>query len=345
MSGRQDFRVHILYGDDLFSIGQAIAAERARIRQETDPATADVNILELDASRAKFGEMESAVMVVSFFQSGHRLVVFDQLLKNRAAGDKGFQKQLLSLLEGIPPTTRVMIPIADTFISSKRGYELFKKTHFLHKWAEGPGKGIALLREHHLPTQRDMPQWIIKHAASLDGVFRPDAAAALAELIGTDTALCHQEILKVLTYLDFARPAEVQDVHELVSYGGIADIFSLVDSIGLGQTRTAQQMLHRLLEQQDPMEVFPMVVRQFRLLIRAREVLDQGGSQQQIAVRLEVHPFVAEKLERQARRYGISQLITIYQRLLEMDVANKSGGMPLDASLDLLIFDLSTAHR
>jgi hypothetical protein len=58
-----------------------------------------------------------------------------------------------------------------------------------------------------------------------------------------------------------------------------------------------------------------------------------------------VHPFVAEKLERQARRYGISQLITIYQRLLEMDVANKSGGMPLDASLDLLIFDLSTAHR
>jgi DNA polymerase-3 subunit delta len=190
-----------------------------------------------------------------------------------------------------------------------------------------------------------MSRWIEAQARELDGVFHPAAAAALAGLVGTDTAQCHQEILKVLTYLDFARPAEEQDVHELVSYGGTADIFGLVDAIGLGQTRTAQQNLHRLLEEQDVMAIFPMVVRQFRLLIRAREVLDHGGSQQQIAATAGLHPFVAQKLEKQARRFAMQQLLDIYHRLLEMDEASKSGGMTLDASLDLLIFDLSAARH
>ena len=35
----------------------------------------------------------------------------------------------------------------------------------------------------------------------------------------------------------------------------------------------------------------------------------------------------------------------IYHQLLEIDEAGKSGGMPLEISMDVLIFDLSNQHR
>ena len=56
---------------------------------------------------------------------------------------------------------------------------------------------------------------------------------------------------------------------------------------------------------------------------------------------LGVHPFVAEKSFKQARAFSMETLSAIYHRLLAMDEAAKTGGMPLDASLDMLIVELA----
>jgi len=342
MNTKKDFRVAILYGDDRFSIEEVISKISAPILKEAAAGTAEMNIIHLDGSKANFGDIESAVRVISFFDAGHRLVVLEDFDKHRKIKEKEFQKKCLGLLDTIPPTTQLVIPLKDKFISKSRGWDVYRKSFFLRKWAEKNGREITKVREYQLPHQRAMGRWIESHARDLGGKFTPGAGSALAELIGNNTALAHQEVLKILTFLDYSRPAEEQEVHELISYGGQADIFSLVDSIALGRARQAQQMLHRLLEEQNPLEIFSMIVRQFRLLIKAREILDHGGNQQTIASRAGLHPFVAQKLDAQARRFNLTQLEEIYHHLLDMDEAAKTGGMPLDVNMDVLIFELSS---
>ena len=100
-------------------------------------------------------------------------------------------------------------------------------------------------------------------------------------------------------------------------------------------------MLHRLLEQQDPIPIFGMVVRQFRLLLLTREILDSGGNRGEVARRLRVPPFVADKLVIQSRRFTIPVLEEIYHRLLDVDEAIKTGKVPGDLALDTLVAALT----
>jgi DNA polymerase-3 subunit delta len=300
-----------------------------------------MNILHVDAGSTKIQEIESAIMVISFFSLGNRLVILENLARNRQIKDKAFQEKLLKLLTNIPETTQVIIPIYDTLISKSRGWEIYKKSFFLAKWAQKDGHPITYVKEYQLPSDREMPRWIQDHAKNLKGKFDTHAAASLASLVGTDTAIAHQEIIKCLTYVNYARPVEEMDVHQLVSYGGVANIFDMVDAMAQGQARTAQKLYHRLLEESLPQEIFAMVIRQFRLLIMAREILNQGGNQKDIADRTGQHPYVAGKIEAQARRFEMEELEAIYRRLLEIDYAAKSSGMPLNTSIDLLIYDLA----
>jgi DNA polymerase-3 subunit delta len=342
MAESTNFRLAIFYGDDGFAIDQAINELGKGIAKALkNKDAAEMNILHVDAGSAKFQEIESAIMVISFFSQGHRLVILENLVKNRQIKEKNFQKKLLAMFNNIPETTQVIIPIHDALISKSRGWETYKKSFFLRKWADKEGHPITFSKEYQLPSDREMPRWIQDHAKAMKGKFDPHAAASLASLIGNDTAIAHQEILKCLTYVNFSRAVEEMDVHQLVSYGGVANIFDMVDAMAQGQARKAQKLYHRLLEESLPQEIFAMVIRQFRLLIQAREVIDQGGRQQDVANRTGQHPYVAGKIEAQARRFTMHELEAIYRRLLEIDYESKSSGMPLNTSIDVLIYDLA----
>ena len=89
------------------------------------------------------------------------------------------------------------------------------------------------------------------------------------------------------------------------------------------------------------MELSGMIHRQFRLLIQAREIIDEGGSVQQIEKELKMLNFIARKLYTQAQRFNLRQLLEIYSRLLDIDEGIKTGGMPGQTAYELLIADLT----
>ncbi len=120
-----------------------------------------------------------------------------------------------------------------------------------------------------------------------------------------------------------------------------ADIFGMVDALASGDGRTAQKLMHRLLENDDPFSVWGMVVRQFRLLLLAREVIDGGGGPRVVEQALGVHAFVAEKIFAQAKRFSLSALEKIYHALLEIDMDVKTGQSTLDLAMETLVVELA----
>jgi DNA polymerase-3 subunit delta len=186
-----------------------------------------------------------------------------------------------------------------------------------------------------------MTGWIINNAKEQGGTMEPAAAAKLAELVGADTRQASQEIAKLLAYANWNRPVKIADVEAVSISTAEPDIFAMVDALATGNGKVAQRLLHRLLEDQDAFSLWGMVIRQFRLLLLAREVIDSRGGEREVEQALGVHAFVAEKVYGQAKRFTLPALETIYHKLIDMDEAAKTSQVTLDLALDMFVVEMT----
>ena len=323
-----DHHIHFFFGNDEFAIRKQ--AEKFTTKF-SDPTTAGMNTSRLDARTISDNDLSNAVGAMPFLDS-QRLVVLENVSK-RYGGLDG-HKKFVAFLENVPPSTRLVIIDAEEV----KPKEI--PNHWLVKWVT-KNATRAEYKSFMQPGPREMPGWISAEARRQGGSIEPAAAARLAEMTGEDTRQAAQEITKLLTYANFSHTVSVEEVEDVSIVTARVDVFELVDALGSQNGKLAQRLFHRLLDEKDAFEVFGLVVRQFRLLIMARAVMDESGTLQEVTEVLGVHPFVAEKAYKQARAFDMQTLEIVYHRLLAMDEAAKSGGMPLEASLDMLIVELS----
>lgn len=324
MSG---IHIHILFGSDEFAIAQKA---ESFIKAMGDPTTASMNTTRLDARSMTEDQLNNAVNAMPFL-SAQRLVLLDSPSK-KYTGQDG-HKKFLSFLDSAPLSALLVL------LEPGEIKERDKPAHWLLKWA-AKNSGRAAVHELNLPRQREMPRWITEEAVRQGGKIEPQAAARLAEMVGENTRQAAMEITKLLTYVNYAHPIGLEDVEAVSIVTAQASVFDMVDALGLGDGRRAQKLLRQLLDEDDPFSIFGMVVRQFRLLLIAREVMDEGGSLNEVTKALGAHPFVAEKIFGQARAFKMPTLERIYHRLLEIDEDAKTGGMPLDSALEMFVIEL-----
>lgn len=329
--------VYILHGDDEYAITQFMNSFQAKLE---DSGMAVMNITHLDSNIHSFEEIQSAVSVVPFL--AERRIVF---LKNPLSrlNDSNTQKRFINLLENTPVSTAFVLVENKPLTSEKdRRHGAF---HWLEAWAESNRERV-FIKEFPIPKGGQMIRWIIDQARSSGGEFSPRGAAKLAELVGEDTRLANLEIDKLLAYVNYQRPVDVEDVEKLTALIPEGDIFAMVDSLADQNEKAAMVMLHRLLETQDPISIFSMVVRQFRLMLLARDVMDRGGDPADLIreydINQRLHPFVADKTFNQAKHFNIHLLKKAYRRLLEMDEAIKMGRIQGDLALDMLVVSFTS---
>lgn len=312
----------LLYGTDEF----AIARRLADIAAQTDKD--GMNTSRLEARLTSDEELNNAVNAMPFL-SDKRLVIIANPSQKYGAGEP--RKKFTEFLGKIPPTTQLVI------------YETVEpkeaEKHWLVKWVSKNenAKAEALMA----PKARDMTGWIVNEMKRQGGKISSEAAKRLAELVGADTRQAAQEIAKALAYVNWARPVEVQDVEAVCVSTAEVDIFAFVDSLAAGNGQQSQSMLRKMLEEQDAAAIFPMIVRQFRLLVQAREIVEARGMVQDVQEALGVHPFVAGKIFQQAGRFTMRTLEAVYRRLLKMDEAAKTSAMPLDTALEMFVVELA----
>ena len=317
--------VYLFHGTDEFSIAEEIHKLEKKL---DDGAGAALNTTRLDGRTLSLEELENTARVLPFMAPRRIVEVYSPLVK--LDNSPALQERFCNLLGILPESTALVLVEYKSLTGDKNKK---KKPSWLLEWAEQAGER-AYVRNF---TVTDMPEWIRKHARESGGRFTPPAAGALAPLVGNDTRLAHQEIVKLLTYVNYERPVESEDVDAVTALPGEADIFKMVDALGMQNGKQALSMLHRLLEVQDAQSIFLMVVRQFRLVLLASEILEGGGTDREVARDLHLQPFIAQKISTQARRFSIATLEGVYRRLLEIDEATKTGQMEGEVALDAFI--------
>ena len=318
--------IFFFYGNDEFAVRKQAEKFGAMF---SDPTTADMNTSRLDARTTNENELTNAVGAMPFL-APQRLVILENVSK-KYTGLEG-HKKFVAFLETVPESTKLVLIDPDEI------KERDVAAHWLVKWTVKAG-AKAKSQGFMLPRQREMPGWIAAETKRQGGQIEPAAAARLAEMTGEETRQAAQEITKLLTYVNYAHAIGIEDVEAVSIVTATVDVFELVDALGAQNAKLAQKLFHRLLEEKDAFETFGMIVRQFRLLLIAREVIDEGGALPDVTEALGLHPFVAEKAFKQARAFSMETLESIYHRLLAMDEAAKTGVMPLDMALDTFIVE------
>jgi DNA polymerase-3 subunit delta len=175
------------------------------------------------------------------------------------------------------------------------------------------------------PTGRAIVKWVLERAKKLGLDLPEDVARSLIERCSGEKSRLIHETEKLALYIGEGR-ATHEDVEALCPPDVQSNIFAFVDALAAGERSKALNLLEDLIGTgEPPLRVTYMVRRQFRLVAQARTLFERGASQGEVAKELRVPPFVARKLEEQARELGEEDLERALALILDLERGLKGG--------------------
>ncbi|MEJ2149363.1 MAG: DNA polymerase III subunit delta [Chloroflexota bacterium] len=332
--------VYVFHGQDEPQLRERLATFCAAVNEGD---TADLNTARLAGDTVQLGEIEMAVGTLPFL-ADHRLTLVENLTESGNA--RALLDGLPDLFAGMPDWSRLVFvetglydPGGDASQTERKRVSSRRQTlKKLVNLVENDPRGKVEAFE---PPQ-DMARWLAERAARHGSEIEREAAALLAERIGSNLMLADAELVKLATYAGGERPIQAGDVELLTPYSPEANVFHMVDALSQRDGSRALSLLRRLLDDGDePLRIFGMIVRQYRLLIQMREYLDEGGPLNAASQALDMHKYVAQKMAGQARRYSLPTLEKIYRHLLDVDEAVKTGQQEPELALETLVTELA----
>ncbi len=226
------------------------------------------------------------------------------------------------------PETTIVILIEDAL---PKGNGLFKAI-------SGPAtvNGFPLLRGSQLN------QWALARVRETGGSISPEGVTLLCQLVGGNLWAMASEIDKLVLYAE-GRRVEADDVRTLVSSAQDISVFAMIDAIVDFKAEAAGQLLQQLLRRgAAPAYLLYMLDRQFRMIIRAKELKAQRQSDTAVQQKLGISAsFALERTLAQAARYSLARLKQVYRQLLEADLSIKTGRFDGELALYLLVANLA----
>jgi DNA polymerase III subunit delta len=188
-------------------------------------------------------------------------------------------------------------------------------------------------------TKRKLPDWVAEQFARAGAKAEPDACRALIDMVGDNLDELTSETEKLATWAA-GETITLRDVERMAAGRAETAIFALTDAWGRRDVgavlRSAEEIMERShrARSSELMRIIASLVSHVGRVRRIAALVDEGMRPSEIASRLKVHPFVAEKSARQAGNFSEEELARATVRLAELDAGAK-GGSRLPAELQL----------
>lgn len=328
--------LHILLGQDDFSLRQSLEEIKRGIG---DQALLAANTTTLDGQQVTLDQLRTVCETVPFLAE-RRLVIVTGLLerfepKSKSSRQKKITplanqqneyKSLAAYISKIPDST--VLVLIDGKIASNNPLlrQLSAKTKV---------KSFPLLRD------TELRQWIQRQVTEEGGSISSPAVSLLAKLVGSNLWIIANEINKLVLFTS-GRRIEEEDIKMVVSHAQEANVFAMVDAILEFKAGVAEQLLQQLLQRgAAPAYLLVMLSRQVRMIVRVKELRNQGEPKIEIQNKLGLtSEFTLRKTLEQADKYSLERIKKVYHKLLEADLSIKTGKYGGELALNILIAEL-----
>jgi DNA polymerase III subunit delta len=175
------------------------------------------------------------------------------------------------------------------------------------------------------------------------------ALRRLAELVGADLRRLINEIAKLCAGSLPSKIVTFDLVDSLVPDRNEIENFALTDAIVSGQGRHALRVLKKILNDgAEPVQLLGLLSYNFRRLLMAREMMNHGKDRREVAGVLKMRYREQEKFLAAARRSDRKQLLKVFDRLAETDLAIKTslgggGDQGTRMQLEVLVCEMASA--
>ncbi|TGA99563.1 DNA polymerase III subunit delta [Sporolactobacillus shoreae] len=159
---------------------------------------------------------------------------------------------------------------------------------------------------------------------------------------GQDLARLAHEVEKCALYCGTDRPIDGEAVLEIGSRSLETNVFLLVDKVMKRRTAEALHLLHELVRmKEEPLKLLALLERQFRIVYQVSYYHNAGYTQNSIAGKIGIHPYVVKLAAEQAKLYKPEYLRGVLVRCTEADYRIKTGAGDKLLILELLIHKIS----
>ena len=281
-----------------------------------------MNLVTLEGKSLTLAKFQEAVSVSSFL-ARKRMVIVENCIKEHRG--KKIHKEIVDYLNDKSfPKETIIIFWEETDANKKapKNNPLWEKLRH-EKYAQ----------EFRLLKGASLEKWTRDKAKALGAKLTSPALNLLIAAVGENLWQLNNELEKLSAHVGQGEIKE-EHVKELVK-GRIDDnIFHLVDALVGKNKKEAMRLINDQIEEGvNELYLLTMIVRQFRILLQVRELVDRGGQQE--TRKLKLHPFVLSKAMQQVRKYKLMDLKKIYGKLLEID-----RGIKTSRAKPILLFDL-----
>ncbi len=331
--------IYFFYGAEPFLLRQKINSEisRYRARHKSGLNFSRFNFVQ----EQSFSDFKNFIESCSMF-SEKKLAIIENLFEASAVAQQDLVKYL-GKSKILKDQERFLIIVQELRLNDdkkkKEKYilkdiavkELFKKLAS----KEVSGEEFNLLEGERLEA------WIKKEVAAQGGQIDNLAIKKLAAFVGPDLWQMQNEVTKLISF-KADKPIAADDVDILVKSKIESDIFKTIDALAARQKVSAFKFLYRNLTQgESEISLLGMLVYQFRNLLMVKDLIEQGIPFYNLAKKIKLHPYVLRKTYEQSKNFSYAALKKIYERLMEIDLAIKTGQIEPRAALDLVVAEIT----
>jgi len=313
----------LIYGADSFRSRQKLNALINQFKKQRDPQ--GNNVVRLDGEKTNLDEISSKISSGSLLAEKRLLIVEDLFSRHEENIFKSLPDFLRKLEEDKNDNSLIFYEPRELEPKKYGAKRLPATRHKLFDYL----KKQKFSEQFNALNLSQLQAWIKQYVNQKNITIAPAAAGALINSSGADLWRIHNELDKLINFVQKNSRAEITaaDSQQLAGTGLVEEnIFALTDALGNKNKALFFSLLENELEAGTSLQqILAMVSRQFKIILQVKEQVMAGRAQNQIASALKLHPFVVQKTVPQTRNFSLDYLKNILQQLVELDYKIKTG--------------------
>lgn len=184
----------------------------------------------------------------------------------------------------------------------------------------------------------ELTKWVIKVFKASKKEISMTAASMLVENCEAGMNSLLNEINKIISFMGDDRKVTEEIIDKVCSKSVKGRIFDLTDAIAEKNSAKALELLNDLIVLKEPVpKILFMMTRQLRQILEMKLLINEGLNEKEAASKMNILPFIAGKLYKQAQRFTVDVLKAAINQSLEMDIAIKNGRLDGRIAAELFI--------
>ena len=312
--------IFFFYGPDAFRARQKIDEIKDKFHQQIDPAGHNVHYLnDQDFQLEKFFNLVNN----QGFLAAKKLIIIKDLWQ--VPDFKTYEPAILAWLQRQKNSRDENYLIIWQTGQLPAASQLAKKL-----------KSLQYAQAFEQLTDRQLQTWLQYQAKQLGVSLTGEALNLLQALVGQDTWQLYLELHKLAH--QGQTTISLDQVRQSVTAKTSDSIFQLIDACASHNKKLAHSLINeQLANGVEPLYLLAMIIRQFRLIIKAKDLLQRAKNSYALSASLKLPPFVAKKLLAQAQTYSPAELRRIYALLSDLDWWLKNSSHDKRAAFTLLV--------